>query len=33
MHNRYRRPSQSSYARGSWWAAHGAEIIGAPGHD
>jgi hypothetical protein len=26
---RYRRPSQSNYARGSWWAGHGAELIGA----
>ena len=26
---RYRRPSESSYARGSWWTSHAAELIGA----
>jgi hypothetical protein len=26
---RYRPPRQSSYAKGSWWAGHGAELIGA----
>jgi hypothetical protein len=26
---RYRRPSQSGYARGSWWTGHAAELIGA----
>lgn len=25
----YRRPAQSAYAKGSWWAAHGAELGGA----
>jgi len=29
--DRYRRPSQSSYARGTWWLAHGIELIGAVG--
>jgi dolichol kinase len=26
---RYRPPSQSAYTRVSWWAGHGAELIGA----
>jgi hypothetical protein len=24
----YRRPSRSSYARGGWWVAHFAELLG-----
>jgi hypothetical protein len=31
MQRRYRRPHESSYARGSWWATHGAELAGAIG--
>jgi hypothetical protein len=26
---RYRPPQESNYARGAWWAGHGAELIGA----
>lgn len=26
---KYRPPSESGYAKVSWWAAHGAELIGA----
>jgi preprotein translocase subunit Sss1 len=26
---RYRRPSESAYTKGAWWAGHGAELIGA----
>lgn len=25
----YRRPSESNYAKVSWWAGHGAELVGA----